>query len=133
MKTTCLKLLVFTLLAVAVSAPSCWAKEKGFCYIVSYSMRDKVALMSPVFTATVSGDTYSDEEYVADVELIRDIEGQFQEYQNRIGLNSLDYLTEARVAFRSQAIADERWADEKRSFESRGYTVKSTGTFAYSD
>jgi hypothetical protein len=133
MQTTCLKLLVAILLAVAVSAPSCWANEKGYCYILSYSMRDKVAFLSPVFTAIVSGAVYSDEEYVADVELIRDIEGQFQDYQNRIGLNSMDYITEARVAFRSSTIADQRRADEKRSFESRGYTVKRTGSFTYTD
>jgi hypothetical protein len=133
MQTTCLKLLVAILLAVAVSAPSCWANEKGYCYILSYSMRDKVAFVSPVFTAIVSGAVYSDEEYVADVELIRDIEGQFQDYQNRIGLNSMDYITEARVAFRSSTIADQRRADEKRSFESRGYTVKRTGSFTYTD
>lgn len=133
MQTTCLKLLVAILLAVAVSAPSCWAKEKGYCYILSYSMRDKVAFLSQVFTTIVSGAVYSDEEYVADVELIRDIEGQFQDYQNRIGLNSMDYITEARVAFRSPTIADQRRADEKRSFESRGYTVKQTGSFTYTD
>ena len=130
MKTTCLKLLVAVVLIV-VCAPAGWAKEKGYCYIVSHSIRDKAAFLSPIFTATVSGAVYSDEEFVADVELIRDIENQFQAYQKRIGLNVMDYITEARVGFRSQAIADQRRAAETSSFEGRGYTIKPTGTFMY--
>ena len=131
MKSNCLKLLVAVVVVVVFSATSCWAKDKGYCYVVSYSMRDKIVFFTPVFTATVSGAVYSEEEFVADVELIRDMENQFQEHLVKVGLNSMQYLTEARVAYRSQAIADQRLADEKSSFKGRGYSIKKTGSFQY--
>ena len=133
MKTTFLKLVIVFALIVLFSAPACWAKTNGYCYLISYSLRDKVVFFTPVFTAKVSGAIYSEEEFVADVELIRDIENQFQEYLAKIGLNTMDYLTEARVAYRTAAIAEQRRSKEKSSFESRGYTVKAPGSFRYRD
>jgi len=133
MKSICLKVLVVFVLVFLFSVPACWAKKKGHCYIVSYSLRDKVVFFSSVFTAEVSGAVYSDEEFVADVELIRDIENQFQQYLTKVGLNSMDFTTEARVAYRTPAIAAQRLAKEKSSFEGRGYTIKKTGSFRYTD
>jgi hypothetical protein len=131
MKRTWLKLLVIIVLTIVVSAPSCWAKEKGYCYIVSYGLREKSAYITPVFTAKVSGATYSEEEFVAEVELIRKMEGQFEKYLSGKGLNTADYVTSARVAYRSQAIADRYLADEKSDFPGRGYTIKNTGGFKF--
>ncbi|WP_319406832.1 hypothetical protein [uncultured Desulfosarcina sp.] len=131
MKKTCLKLLVTLVLAIVFSAPSCWAKEKGYCYIVSYSMNGKIAYITPVFVAKVSGATYSEEEFVADVELIRKIEEQFQNYLAGQGMDNADFVTSARVAYRSQAIADKRIADEKKIFTGRGYTVKDANRFKF--
>lgn len=133
MKTSFLRLLVAFVLVALFSVPSCWAQEKGYCYVVSYSMRQKVVFFTPVFTAMVSGAIYSDEEFVADVELIRDIEEQFQQYLTRVGVNITDYSTEARVAYRSQTIADQRRADEKSDFKGRGYRIKKSGSFNYTD
>jgi len=131
MKKTCLKLLIIMALAIMFSAPSCWAKEKGYCYIVSYGLREKSAYITPVFTATVSGATYSDEEFVADIELIRKMESQFQKYLEKQVANSADWVTSARVAYRSQAIADRYLANEKKDFTGRGYTIKNTGGFTF--
>ena len=74
MKKTCLMLPVIIMLAIMFSAPSCWAKEKGYCYIVGYSLLEKSVYITPVFVAKVSGATYSEEEFVADIELIRKME-----------------------------------------------------------
>jgi hypothetical protein len=131
MKKTCLKLLIIMALAILFSAPSCWAKEKGYCYIVSYGLREKSAYITPVFTATVSGATYSDEEFVADIELIRKMESQFQQYLEKQVANSADWVTSARVAYRSQAIADRYLANEKKDFTGRGYTINDTGGFKF--
>jgi hypothetical protein len=133
MKTTCLKALIVLLMTIVVGGPPAWAKQKGYCYVVSYSLRQKVVFLTPVFTADVSGAVYSDEEFVADVELIRKIENQFQQHLTNVGLNRSDYITEARVGFRTQAIAAQRLAKEKSGFESRGYRIKKTGSFAYKD
>jgi hypothetical protein len=124
-------LIVVIVLVVVFSAPSCWAKENGYCYIVSYSLREKAAYITPVFVAKVSGATYSDEEFVAEVELIRKMEGQFQKYLAGKGLNSADFITSARVAYRSQAIADSRLAAEKSDFTGKGYTIKDADTFKF--
>jgi hypothetical protein len=131
MKKTCLKLMVVMVLAVVFSAPSCWAKEKGYCYIVGYSMQEKTAYITPVFVAKVSGATYSEEEFVADVKLIRNMEGQFIKYLAGQGLSGAEFVTSARVAYRSQAIADKRLADEKSDFTGRGYTVKDADQFKF--
>jgi len=131
MKKSCLKLMVIMVLTVVFSAPSCWAKEKGYCYIVSYSLPEKTAYITPVFVANVSGATYSEEEFVADVVLIRKMENQFQNYLAGKGMNTADFVISARVAYRSQAIADKRLADEKKDFTGRGYTVKGTDRFKF--
>jgi hypothetical protein len=131
MKKTCLKVMLVMVLAVVFSAPSCWAKEKGYCYIASYSMKEKTAFITPVFVAKVSGATYSDEEFVADVVLIRNMENQFQNYLAGQGINTADYVTSARVAYRSQAIADKRLADEKKDFTGRGYIIKNANKFRF--
>ncbi len=131
MKKTCLKLMVVMVLAVVLSAPSCWAKEKGYCYIVGYSMQEKTAYITPVFVANVSGATYSEEEFVADVVLIRKMEDQFQNYLAGQAINTADFVVSARVAYRSQAIADKRLADEKSDFTGRGYSIKAANKFRF--
>ncbi len=133
MKTTCLKVLVVFALVFLLSVPACWAKERGYCYVVSSSLRQKIVFFTTVFTATVSGAVYSEEEFVADVELIRDIENQFQRHLTKIGLNAMDFITEARVAYRTATIAQERLSKEKSAFEGRGYTIKQPGSFQYED
>lgn len=123
--------MVIMVLAAVLSAPPGWAKEKGYCYIVSYSINDKTVYVTPVFVAKVSGATYSEEEFVADVELIRKMEEQFQRYLAGQGMRITDFVTSARVAYRSQAIADERLAGEKLDFTGRGYVVKDAHQFIF--
>ncbi len=131
MKNTGLKLILVMVLAVVFSAPSCWAKEKGYCYIVGYSMQEKTAYITPVFVAPVSGATFSEEEFVADVILIRKMENQFQSHLAAQGINTADFIISARVAYRSQAIADSRLADEKRDFTGRGYSLNAADKFKF--
>ena len=131
MKNTCLKLMLLMAMAIVFSAPSGWAKEKGYCYIVSYSLSEKTAYITPVFVATVSGATFSEEEFVADVELIRKMERQFNKYLAAQGMGNTDFVTSARVAYRSQAIAGKRLADEKLDFTGRGYTLKDADQFKF--
>ncbi len=131
MKKTYLKLILVMVLAVVFSAPSCWAKEKGYCYIVGYSMQEKTAYITPVFVAKVSGATYSEEEFVADVVLIRKMENQFQNYLAGKGINTADFVISARVAYRSQAIADKHLVDEKSDFTARRYAIQDADKFKF--
>lgn len=133
MKRAYLAFLVAAALTVVLVVPSCWAKDNGYCYIVSYSLSEKTVYITPVFVAKVSGATYSDEEFVADVKLIRKMEGQFQKYMAAQGANSTDYITSARVAYRTQSIAEKRLADEKNNFANRGFTINEAGNFRFKD
>jgi len=128
-----LKSLIFVMLTVAVSAPSCWGTENGYCYIVSYSDSTRTAYFTPVFVAPVSGETFSKEEFVSEVSLIRKMQAQFQTYLTEKGLSTSDFVTSAREAYRSQAIADKRLANEKSSFSSRGFTIKMADDFVFKD
>jgi hypothetical protein len=133
MKTTFLKVLVVFVLLFLFSVPACWAKKKGYCYIVSHSLSDKIVFFTTVFTAKVSGAMYSDEEFVADVELIRDLETQFQQHLAKVGLNTMDFITEARVAYRTPVIAEQRLSEERSVFKGQGYTINRSGSFQYDD
>ena len=124
-------LLVVLALVLVVGAPSCWAKEKGYCYIVGYSLREKTMQISPVIVTNVSGDVYNDEEFVADVDVIFSMESQFQSYLEKAGLLSDDTTVEARVAYRTKAIARKRWIDEKDDFSHRGFNVNIANKFKY--
>lgn len=131
MKKTCMKLILVMALAAVVNAPSSWAKEKGYCYIVGYSMQEKTAYFTPVFVTPVSGATYSEEEFVADVVLIRKMENQFQNHLAGQGTKTADFIISARVAYRSQAIADKRLGAEKSDFTGRGYTLTDADQFKF--
>jgi len=124
-------LLVVLALILVFGVPSCWAKEKGYCYIVGYSLREKTVQITPVIVTKVSGDVYSDEEFVADVDVIFSMESQFQTYLEKAGLFSDDTTVEARVAYRSKAIARKHRADEKSGFSRRGFSVNTAATFKY--
>jgi len=126
-----LKLSILIMLLIVSAAPACWGKEKGYCYVVSYSARDKICYFTPVFTAAVSGATYSKEQYVTDVALIRKLEGQFDQYLAHQGLTSSDFVTSARVAYRSQQIAEKYLADEKSLYTTQGYAIKTADDFKF--
>lgn len=126
-----LNLLAILALTLVFSVPSCWAKEKGYCYVVGYSLRDKTVQMTPVIVANVSGDVYNAEEFVADVDVIFNMESQFQSYLDKAGLLSDDTTVEARVAYRTNAIARKRWIDEKDDFSHRGFNVNIANKFKY--
>jgi len=126
-----LNLLAILALTLIFSVPSCWAKEKGYCYIVGYSLRDKTVQMTPVIVANVSGDVNNAEEFVADVDVIFNMESQFQSYLDKAGLLSDDTTVEARVAYRTRAIAKKRRTDEKNDFSRRDFNVKTANKFKY--
>jgi hypothetical protein len=126
-----LRLAVFLTLALALGVPSCWAKAKGYCYIVAYSLREKAMQITPVIVAKVTGDVYNDEEFVADVDVIFSMESQFQTHLEKAGLFHDDTTVEARVAYRSQAIAQQRRTAENSDFSRRGFSVETMDKFKY--
>ena len=134
MKKNLIRTALYILAALLLFAPASWAKSKGFCYIVGYSFAEKKAFFTPIIIQKVKSKSYSDEEFVTDVELIQKLESQFQSYLS--GLVSLDvkrYTISARGAYKSSAIATQKHKDEMGLYEARGYTVKLVKDFRFVD
>lgn len=121
-------------LAFLVAAPPCWAKAKGYLYVISYSFAQKKVFLSPVIIQKVRNASYSDEEYVTDVELIQKMETQFQQHlSSATGEDPSKYTTAVRGAFKSKGIADARFKKERERYLKKNYSAKVLSSFKYSD
>ena len=134
MKKNLIRIALFILAALLLFAPSCWAKSKGYCYIIGYSFKEKKAFFSPILIQKVNSKSYSDEEFVTDMELIRKMESQFQSYlSSRVNLDAGQYTVSARGAYKTSAIANIKYKDEISLNEVKGLTVKIAKDFKFSD
>jgi hypothetical protein len=109
------------------------AAENGYCYIVAYSWRQKVAFITPVFMQKVEGKSYSSTEFCADVELIQKMESHFQKYiQETLGLSIADLTVSARAAYKSKEIAESRREKEKKDFSTRVIEIEEITDYHFS-
>jgi hypothetical protein len=132
MKIKHLKVAMVIVLLVAFCAPPCWAKATGYLYVMAYSYRDKVAYCSPIFVGEVRDMSYSDEEFVTEVELLQKIEAAFEKYLTDVVKVAMSNFTvSARGAFKSQTIADRRWQSEKSDYEKKGMAVHDVTDFIF--
>lgn len=131
MKTIHLKLMAALVLGLLIGASPCLASENGYCYIVGYSLAKKVVYFTPVLVEKVDGKSYSAEEFVADVELIDKMESAFQKYLQRVAMNATDFTVSARVAYKSQAIAQKRLDKERSNFKRREFTINTASDFNF--
>lgn len=121
-------------MALLIAAPPCWAKAKGYLYVISYSFAQKKVFLSKVITQNVRDVSYSDEEYVTEVELIQKMESQFLQHLVSVaGVNPSEFTTAARGAYKSKAIADMRFKEERERYLKSGYSAKVLSDFEYSD
>lgn len=126
--------IVLVLAALFLYAPTCWAKEKGYCYVVGYSILEQKAFFTPVFVQNVKSKSYSDEEYVTDMDLIRGMESQFQSrLAQLVNLDSGQYTISARGAYKSSTIANSKYKDELERYKTKGYAIKFVNDFKFSD
>ena len=115
-------------------APSCWAKEKGYCYVIGYSIIEQKAFFSPVLVQKVKSKSYSEEEYVTDMDLIRSMESQFQKrLATLVNLDKGQYTVSARGAYKSNAIANNKYKDELERYKTKGYAIKFVNDFKFSN
>ena len=134
MKKNLVRNTLFILAALLLFAPSCWAKSKGYFYIIGYSVVEKKAFLTPILIQNVTSTSYSDEEYVTDVELIQKLESQFHGHLSRLmSLDAGRYTVSARGAYKSEAIANNKSKDEAHLYEARGLAVKTVRDFKFSD
>ena len=127
----------FTLLlsmAFLIAAPPCWAKTKGYLYVISYSFADKKVFLSPIIAQKVRDISYSEEEYVTEVELIQKMEAQFQQHlSSAAGVNPANYTISVKGAYKSKAIADAKLKKDRERYLKKGYSAKVLTGFSYSD
>jgi len=128
------RLTLLLLMAFVIAAPPCWAKAKGYLYVISYSFTQKKIFLSPIIIQNVRDISYSDEEYVTEVELIQKMEAQFQQHMaSAAGANPSDYTTSVKGAYKSKAIADMKMKKERERYLKKGYSAKVLSSFAYQD
>ncbi len=121
-------------MAFLIAAPPCWAKAKGYLYVISYSFAQKKIFLSNVITERVRDVSYSDEEFVTEVELIQKMEAQFQEHlASAAGVKPSEYTTAVRGAYKSKGIAEKRLKEERERYLQKGYSAKVLSDFTYSD
>ncbi len=115
-------------------APSCWAKAKGYCFVVGYTYKLKKMYCTPVFMVTVRDVSYSDKEWVADMELIRKMEAQFQRHIARVyGETPSAFTIAARGAFKNQTFAVQDLTKEKEQYAKKGFEVLDLTNFRFSN
>jgi hypothetical protein len=134
MKVKSLGIILLFLATLLMLATPGWARTKGYCYVIGYSLAKKTAYFSPIIPQEVDSTSYSAEEYVTDVEVIQKLESQFQKYlAQTVNLDADGYTVSARGAFKSNAIADKRLKDEMGIYKHREFKITIAKDFKLSD
>jgi hypothetical protein len=127
-----LKIFLFLVIIFTISVPPCFAKAKGYCYVIAYSYSQKVVVFTPVFMKKVKNVSYSDEEFVADVELIQKMESAFDRHvRDTMNINARDLTVSARAAFKNSEIATRRLNAEKQEYISKAWDIKEASNFKF--
>jgi hypothetical protein len=117
-----------------VAASPCWAKTNGYLYVVSYSFAQKKTFLSKVIIQKVRDVSYSDDEYVSEVELTQKMEAKFTDHLvSTEKVNPSEYTTTVRGPYKSKAIADRKLNIESEQFTKKGYSATVQSDFEYSD
>ena len=132
MKTKWLTTTLVIFIALLFLATPCWAKAKGYCFVIGYSYKLKKLYSTPIFMVKVRNVSYSATEYVAEVELIQKMESQFQNHlAGTTGENPADFTVTARGAYKNQAFAAQAMAREKAEYAKRKFEVLDLSGFAF--
>ena len=124
MKAKWLRTALVIVIALLFSAPPCWAKAKGYCFVVGYSYKLKKLYASPVFMVKVRNKSYSETEYVADMELIQKMEGQFQDHLARSAREDPSQFTiTCRGAYKNEAVARDQLSREIDEYARKKFSV----------
>lgn len=120
------------IMLLTISVPPCFAKAKGYCYVVAYSYRQKIVVFTPVLVKEVNDKSYNDEEFIVDVELIQEMETSFENHvRSTLNVNSPDLTVSARMAYKSLAIAKKRLEAEKQEYITKAWEIKEASNFSF--
>lgn len=110
------------------------AEADGNLYVVGYSWDKKKAFFSPILVQSVKDVSFSDEEYVTDVDLLQKMESQFAKHLvDNNGIKISDYTIAVRGAYKKKAFATKRLKKEMRRFRKKGCDIRVVTNFKYSD
>lgn len=127
-----LKTVLFMVMLFTISVPPCFAKAKGYCYVVAYSYRQKIVVFTPVFTEKVDDKSYNEEEFIVDVELIQKLESSFENHvRGAMKVDADDLTVSARMAYKSLEIAKKRLEAEKQEYIRKEWEIKEASGFSY--
>ena len=97
-------------------------------------MSEQLVYYVPPFELKVDGQDYSPEEYVSDTETILKIERRFQDFlEKKMEVNLRDFTVSARVAYKTENIAQLKMEKELGDFRFRGFEIKVAKDFKYRD
>ena len=134
MKFKTFRLSLLFLLAFLITAPPCWAKEKGYLYVVGYSFSQKKVFYSSVVMQKVPNVSYDEQEYATDIKLIRDMESQFQKYLvSTVWINPEEYTISTRGAYKKKEFAEKAIEDDKGIYLNKGFQASVLNSFVYKD
>jgi hypothetical protein len=132
MKTKVVWMLLIVFTGIVFAAPLCWARDSSFNYVIAYSFRDKAVYHTPIFMRKIKGVSYNDEEYGTDTATLLRMESAFQKHlTQKMKVHSADMTVSARVAFKSEDIARNRFDREVSDFRFRGFEIKNVPDFKF--
>lgn len=134
MKTKAFRLSLLFIFVFLISAQPCWAKAKGYLYVVGYSFSQKKVFFSSVIMQKVRNVSYDEQEYVTGIKLIREMESQFQKYLvSTVWINPEEYTIATRGAYKKKEIAEKAIENDKGIYLNKGYQASVLNSFVYED
>ena len=117
------KIIIIVSLFIFMTPISIQAAE-GFFLAYGYSYNPKKAYFSNVFSTKVKGKSYSDTEYVADVDLMYEIEEKFRE-----ALFEIESLVTVIVLgpYKTKEFSKQKLSDERESFKLKKFEIIDLG------
>jgi hypothetical protein len=132
MKIKGLWVLLVIIAGIIYAAPICWAKETCYNYVVAYSYRDKAVYHTPIFTRTIKGVSYNEDEYVSDTATLLKMETAFQKHlAQKMRVSSVDLTISAKLAFKTEDFAKNQFEKDVGDFRFRGFEIRLVSDFKH--
>jgi hypothetical protein len=118
------------MIILLIWAPLAAADEESFCYVTAYSYNMKAAYHTPIFKQMSRGKSFNEEQYVADMKQIRNLEDAFQTHLKRKHkINSSFFVFSAATGFKSHSFAERRLNLELVDHRTKGLKIEVVNDF----
>lgn len=121
--------LVIAALVLTWSAPALADKE-SYCFLTAYSYNLRTAYHTLIFTQMSEGKPFNDDQYKADMKVIRKLEDAFLGHLKRKErINPNFFVFSARTGFKTRPIAEQHLNKELVDLETKGIRIKTINDF----